>query len=498
MKSSQRRLIWGTLTLTSAALASRGLGLLYRMLLARFLGAEGLGFFQMIFPLYVALVTLAVAGTPVAVSQMVAEGQAQTRALIRLAITLVLSVSIPLMLLVYLWARPLAMAIYHDPQFIPLLWAISPALIAVAFSSVLRGYFIGLQRVEIPAASQVAEQLARVVIMYGILNIIGQQIPHAPLVAVILIPIGEAVSLIILAWAYWHRPPSEELLGSSMPHLRDLLKLSLPVTFSRLLGSLVAVIEAVLIPLRLERSGLSRFAAIQLFGKLTGMVLPLIFFPTALSLSLATNLVPVVAQSQAVHDMLTVRQHVRSSLSATALVGVPVTAILLIIGVQLDDLLFHAQVPTNVFIPLVVGGFFLYFDITLSGVLRGLGHTGIPFRNDLIASSVEVCLIWILAAHPHHGAQGVAIALSIGFFLSFLLNLWATVRITGERIRWANLLMRPFVATIPMVIMTGWWQGWALHQGWDPLLRLLSSLVVAVILYLTMWRLIGLSWRSVS
>jgi stage V sporulation protein B len=265
-----------------------------------------------------------------------------------------------------------------------------------------------------------------------------------------------------------------------------------------LLGSLVAVIEAVLIPLRLESSGLTRFAAIQLFGKLTGMVLPFIFFPTALSLSLATNLIPVVAQSQAAHDVPTLRQHVQDSLGATAVVGVPVTAILLIIGVQLDDLLFHTQVPPSVFIPLVAGGFFLYFDITLSGVLRGLGHTAIPFRNDLISSVVEVGLIWILAARPYQGAQGVAIALAIGFFLSFIMNLWATVRITGVRIAWSHLIVRPLVAIIPAVIITGWWQGWALHQEWDPMLRLLSSLVLAVILYLAMWPLIGFSWRSLS
>ncbi|MHB1956384.1 MAG: oligosaccharide flippase family protein, partial [Sulfobacillus sp.] len=177
---SQRKLLWGTLTLTSAALASRGLGLLYRMLLARFLGAEGLGVFQMIFPLYVALVTLAVAGTPVAVSQMVAEGRREARSLVRLATAIVLAVSIPLMLIVYVWARPLALTLYHDSRFVPLLWAIAPALLAVAFSAVLRGYFIGLQRVEVPAASQVAEQLARVVIMFAILSMMGRQIPHAP------------------------------------------------------------------------------------------------------------------------------------------------------------------------------------------------------------------------------------------------------------------------------------------------------------------------------
>ncbi len=493
---SQRKLLWGTLTLTSAALASRGLGLLYRMLLARFLGAEGLGVFQMIFPLYVALVTLAVAGTPVAVSQMVAEGRREARSLVRLATAIVLAVSIPLMLIVYVGARPLALTLYHDSRFVPLLWAIAPALLAVAFSAVLRGYFIGLQRVEVPAASQVAEQLARVVIMFAILNMMGRQIPHAPIVAVILIPVGEGVSLMILAWAYWHNPHLEMVKAGSAVRIYDILKLSLPVTFSRLLGSLVAVIEATMIPLRLQASGLSRYAAIQYFGQLTGMALPLIFFPTALTLSLATNLVPVVAQAHAQGDMDTIRQHMVDGLKATALVTVPVTAILLTIGVQLDDLFFHTQIPAMVFVPLVVGGFFLYFDITLSGTLRGLGRTGIPMRNDLIASAVEVFLIWILAARPGLGAEGVALALALGFVLSFALNLMAALALTRTHIGWFSLLAKPALATLPAIFFTDWWQQWAHLNGWTQVPLLLTSISLATAIYVMAWRLMGVSWRS--
>ncbi|WP_430626646.1 oligosaccharide flippase family protein [Sulfobacillus thermotolerans] len=199
----KRSLWWGTLTLTGAAVASRGLGLVYRMLLARFLGAEGLGFFQMIFPFYVALVTLAVAGTPVAVSQLIAEEHTNPRRLMRLALIIVTVVSVPLIGLVIMLAKPLAVMLYHDPRFIPLIITIAPALIAVGFSAVLRGYFVGIQQLTYPALSQVSEQLSRVVILYTILNFIGRHAFHnAPLVAVALIPIGEGVSLVILALAY--------------------------------------------------------------------------------------------------------------------------------------------------------------------------------------------------------------------------------------------------------------------------------------------------------
>ncbi len=495
---TKRNLWWGTLTLTSAALASRGLGLVYRVLLARFLGAEGLGFFQMIFPLYIALVTLSVAGMPMAVSQMVAEGKSQNKALMRLAWIVVLAISVPLMLIIYLWARPLALTLYHDARFVPLLWAISPALLAVAFSSVLRGYFIGLQQVEVPAASQVAEQLARVVIMLGILSALGQQIPHAPLVAVILIPVGESVSLVILATAYWRQQPRETTDAGRPIRVGDILRLSLPVTFTRLLGSLVAVIEATVIPLRLVASGMSHFHAIQYFGQLTGMALPLIFFPTALTLSLATNLVPVIAEAYARGDMARIRTHTESSLKATTLVTVPVTAVLLTIGVQLDDLFFHTQIPPHVFVPLVAGGFFLYFDINLAGILRGMGRTVIPMRNDLIASGVEVSLIWILGARPGFGATGIAWAFAVGFFLSFVLNLVATANLTQYRASWGQLLVRPTLASVPAVLAISWWQIIAPHYGWSHVLVLLASVFLATITYLASWYLMRWSWPRVT
>lgn len=495
---TKRNLWWGTLTLTSAALASRGLGLLYRVLLARFLGAEGLGLFQMIFPFYVALVTLAVAGMPVAVSQMVAEGKTHNKALMRIAWILVLSISIPLMLVVYLWAKPLALTLYHDVQFVPLLWAIAPALLAVAFSSVLRGYFIGLREVQVPAASQVAEQLARVVIMLGILSALGRQIPHAPLVAVILIPVGESVSLVILATAYWRRQPLEPMVQGNPIRIADILRLSVPVTFSRLLGSLVAVVEATIIPLRLVASGMSRFHAIQYFGQLTGMALPLIFFPTALTLSLATNLVPLIAQAGARRDMDQIRAHTEASMKATALVTVPVTAVLFAIGAQLDDAFFHTQIPTQVFVPLVAGGFFLYFDITLAGILRGLGRTVIPMRNDLIASAVEVAMVWVFGAQNGFGREGIAWAFAVGFFLSFVLNLLATMKLTAYRPAWARMLIRPILAAVPSVLVIGWWQTIASHYGLHSLMALGASLALATLTYLGSWYLMRWSWPAMT
>jgi stage V sporulation protein B len=494
---SRRRntLWWGTLTLTSAALASRGLGLIYRMLLARFLGSEGLGLFQMIFPLYVALVTLVVAGTPVAVSQMLAEGKASASRLLRIATFIVLTISVPLMVLMILWARPIALALYHDGTLTPLLWALTPALAAVAFSSVLRGYFIGRQSMEYPAAAQVAEQLARVAILFLLLNLMGRRLfPNPPLVAVLLIPFGEGISLAILAVGYWHTRPRNEQNFESRSLVGPILRLAMPVTVSRLLASAVGVIEASLIPLRLQLSGMSRPNAIRYFGQLTGMALPLILFPTALTVSLATNLIPTIANANSAGKAELTRRYIADAVGATALVTVPVTFVLLTLGLPLDDLFFHASISPAVFMPLVIGGFFLYFDITFAGVLRGLGRTDLPLWNDLVASLIEIGLIWSLAPTPTRGREGIAVAIAVAFATSALLNLYHVLKLTHVRISWITVLGKPVIAALPIWLITPLWQTLLLHRHVGHVPTLVSSVGLACLVYCLCLSATGTRW----
>ncbi|SMC07450.1 stage V sporulation protein B [Sulfobacillus thermosulfidooxidans DSM 9293] len=477
----RRSLWWGTLTLTGAALASRGLGLIYRMLLSRFLGSEGLGFFQMIFPFYIALVTLAIAGTPVAVSQLVAEEHVNRPLLVRRALTVVFVTSLPLIAFVIFGAKPLAMILYHDMRFVPLLVTLAPALIAVGFSAVLRGYFVGVQRLRYPAVSQVAEQLSRVVILYTILNVFGQHaFSNAPLVAVALIPLGEGISLIILGLAYYRSLSDDSLLETKPVFVSQILRLSIPVTLSRLLGSLVGVIEAFLIPWRLEMAGMSTYNAIRYFGQLTGMALPLILFPTALSMALATNLIPIVAQAQSHHDQDSIRLALVESLNTTALFTIPVTIFLLAFGVRLDDLFFHAHIPSNLFYPLALGGFFLYFDITLAGALRGLGRTDLPMRNDLIASGIELALIWLFTMRLELAPHGIAVAIAIGFAVSPILNTLSIKHLTHISIPWFRILISPLMSTIPALMALTLWHLWSLPWHINPLIHLVVGMLLTL------------------
>jgi len=501
MTKNRRSLWWGTLTLTGAAITSRGLGMVYRVLLARFLGAEGLGLYQMIFPLFIALVTLSVAGTPVAISQMVADDQVDPLPLLQRARMIVLSITIPVMIIILLAARPIVMQLYHDPRFVPLLLILTPALLAIAFSSVLRGFFLGQQMMTVPSLAQVVEQIVRVIFLVVLLHFAADHlIQNRIAVATALIPIGEGISLLILAVGFyqWQRPasalpeipsrPASAPAPTAVSH-RAILRMSLPIMFSRLLGSLIGVIEAALIPRQLRRHGFSEIQAVAYFGKLTGMALPLILFPTALTVALSTNLIPAVAKAHARHDRQAIAGLIQESLSATAYLTVPVTAILLILGTALDDWVFHGNLQPTVFIPLTLGAFFLYFDIALAGILRGLGRTDIPLQNDLVSTGAEVAMILAFAS-----PEGLAAAIAVGFISSWWLNLRATARLTGIRLPWLKILMKPSLATVPMVLAVPLWDRWASLHHLARSAELTAGLAIAAVIYLMALRLTGAQW----
>jgi O-antigen/teichoic acid export membrane protein len=450
-RPSRGRLLHSALILTGAAVAARILGLVYRLVLARWLGAEGLGLFQLAFPLYITAVTWVAGGIPVAVAQLAAEGQDAPEAIWRAAarLTGITGVSAACALIVL--AGPLARLLYHVPALAPLMRGLAPAVLVVGASSVLRGLFIGQQDMGPPALAQVAEPVARLLALLGLSAALSLAVEGRPVYAVGLVVVGEIAQWAVLR-AAWHPSASR---GPSRPRLtRRLLRLAAPVTLGRLAGSGIGLVEAALIPRWLVASGMPEATAIAWVGKLMGMALPVILFPTALSASLSTSLVPAVAEH--LRRPAALRAQIATGIRTTALWSCPLTAVLVTVGAPLDDWLFHTHIGADLFVVLSGGAFFLYFDIVLSGVLRGLGRTELPLKNDLLASALEFAVLAATVLGAHQGPLGVAEAFAAGFFFSAVLNYRDVMRVTGIPIPWLEWIGPPAAAALPAVA-AAWW-----------------------------------------
>mgnify|MGYP000289686180 CR=1 FL=1 len=88
------------------------------------------------------------------------------------------------------------------------------------------------------------------------------------------------------------------VLGKAASISLPLLTLAIPLMGNRLVLNILASAEAVWIPSCLQRFGLSSSEAFSVYGVLTGMALPFILFPSAITNSMAVLLLPNVAHAQ--------------------------------------------------------------------------------------------------------------------------------------------------------------------------------------------------------
>ena len=93
------RFLKGTLILFLSGIILKILGFFYQIYVVRTIGTEALGLVNMVFPYYITLVTIATMGMPLAISRLVAKGEARgvnTGKIMRTAFAVVLILSVSL------------------------------------------------------------------------------------------------------------------------------------------------------------------------------------------------------------------------------------------------------------------------------------------------------------------------------------------------------------------------------------------------------------------
>ena len=188
---NRQNFLKGAVILSIAGAISKVLGAVYRIPLARLIEDEGMGLYQMAYPIYTTILALATAGVPVAISVLVSRKETEgytgdSRKIFRVSLIMLFIFGIILSILVMQSAHFLANFVLKEPRaYYPIL-AVAPAIFFAGLMSVFRGYFQGQQSMIPTAVSQVIEQLFRVtavlILAYFSPGVLNTQLPEPHLV----------------------------------------------------------------------------------------------------------------------------------------------------------------------------------------------------------------------------------------------------------------------------------------------------------------------------
>lgn len=490
VKKHSNSFLKGTLILTVGGIVVKVIGFLNWIILSRVLGGEGIGLYQMAFPIYLLALSVSSAGVPVAISIITAEKLALNdfrgaNRVFSISLTVLTITGLFFSLLLYFGAELLIKYQFiHDSRAYYALLALAPAVFFVTILSSFRGYLQGCQIMTPTAVSQIVEQLVRVITMLVFASwLLPRGLEYAAGGASLGAAPGAVAGLLVLIYYYWklNREFKDKIAKqgemkpqeSGMSIIKRIAKLALPVSLASLILPIVANLDLFIVPARLEVAGYTVEQATELYGYLTGMAVPLLNLATVLTAALATSLVPAISESFSLKNMKRIYEQIASAMRIANIVTIPGFVALWLLAEPISQLVYHAPEASPTIRILSVAIFLLGIHQVTTGVLQGMGHTSIPVINMGIAVVFKVILNWVLTAMPMLGIKGASWATVADIGIAAIINLYFIHRYVGFSMEIKSLL-KPTIASAAM--------GGVIYIVYDVIMLQTASNAVATII----------------
>lgn len=461
----------GAFILGAAGIIIKIMGAFFRIPLGRYLGGEGIGYYQVGYTVFNFLMAFTVAGLPTAISKLVSEKRASqdykgAHKIFKTSFYLLLGLGIVGSLIIAVMTRYLVDNVFKSPNAYYAVLAMAPALFFLCLLASFRGYFQGTKNMTPTAISQVVEQFVRVVIGIALALYLLKRmdIRFAAAGASFGAAVGGAAGL--LAIAYIYKRSKGSLVPAGVEHsqfeeqttkeiIRNILKISIPISLGAAVMPLINMLDTFIVLRRLQDIGFTASEATRLFGQLSGMANTLINLPQVITVAIAISVVPVVAEAAERKDFDTINDNAQSAVKLSLLVGLPAAIGLATLATPIMTLLFPDEPgnPGQVLLFLSFAVVFLTQIQSLTGVLQGLGKPHVPVVNLFIGAGFKLVITYVLTGIPHINVKGAAVGTVFAYFIAYVLNLLSVKKATGVTFEIKDFFLKPVLSGVTMGII---------------------------------------------
>ncbi len=412
------KLFSGAFTLALGGFITKIIGAVYRIPLTNVLGSEGIGIYQMVFPLYCLLLTVSSTGVPNGIAKLIAEGS-DAEVTLKSSLKIFVPIGIIGSLIMMVFSRKIALLQGNELASRSYIY-IAPSVLAVSVISCFRGYYQGFSNMKPTAISQVLEQLIKLTFGLSLAYSFRKNTALSASMAALAVTISEVVTVAYLCYIK-KRKGGFEFLKSTYSNAGKILKNVVPITFSTIIMPLTRTVESFII-FNILNGYLSN--ATSLYGLYSGAVESLVGVPVSILYSIAVTSVPIIS-SERENKYKKIKKPliftlIGSIIFATAFYFLSNFAVKILYSrLSLNDLnitikMARVQSLSVLTLPLMQ---------TLNACLIACGHIFVPSITSLTASVVKIVLTVLLLKVKSINIFAVIITDIICYLVACLLNL---------------------------------------------------------------------------
>lgn len=436
--------------LTCTSLLLRSIGMFFGVYISNKIGTEAVGLYQLIMSVYMFFVTLASSGINLATSRIVSEQMAYSnqnsiKTATKKCINYSLFMGILACIILFVFAPFISTYWLHSKvSYVPLrIIAISLPFLSV--SSSINGYFSALRDVKKTAFAQVFEQVLKI---YFISFLFNYFLPSGIEYACISLVLGSTVSEIasfLLLFIFYKRDIYKKncSLNRVENYTKQILRITLPIAFTSYIRSGLSTLKQILIPISLEKSGISCEKALSQYGMINGMAMPLIMFPCTFISSFSSLLIPEFSYLNAKKSYDKINFAINKILKFCFIFSFLIMGIFWCFSEKLSNSI-YSEANVSIFIkvlsPLIV---LMYIDNIVDGILKGLDKQVHVMCINILDLVTSISFIYFLL--PIYGIKGYIIVLFISELLNGLVSLFLLIKEIHLKFDFLNWIIKPLL-----------------------------------------------------
>lgn len=456
----KQSLVKGTFILGLAGISAKFLGIFFRWPLIMLIGDEGIGYYQMSYPLYMFFIATA-SGIPVAISKIVSEKNAMgdkngAVQVLKNALLLMIIMGGIFTCFLYFFSGQIVKTLKWDYRAYYSLVAIAFAPLIISIVGAFRGFFQGLQNMNPTAVSQILEQIGRVVVGVGLAYLLlPKGIEYAAGGAAFGAVFGALLSAIYLVIKYLsvRKEFNANYKKNNSGVILKIIYIAVPISLGAAVSSIMSLLDSIIVPQKLLMAGFSFKEAAALYGQLTGKAFVLVNVPLTLSIALCASLVPIISEAYILNKHDEVIRKLQLAIRVSMVIAIPSFCGLFFMAKPVLNLIFPGHGDGYLILKyLSISIPFIILSQTGTAVLQGIGKYASPVINLFAGCLIKVVITLILVPIPGFNIYGAIIGTVSGYITAAVLNILLLKKIMGTKLKLYESVIKPAYASLIMII----------------------------------------------
>lgn len=408
----KNKFIKSTLILIIGGFFTKILGLVIKIVMTRLVGASGIGMYSMIMPTFLLFINLSQLGLPTALNVLISSEKYNTKNLLSTAILISLFIDLLIIIFLIISSNFLSINLLNNSKLSTGLLSIGFVLPFITISNCLRSYFFAKERMLPHVITNVIEDIVKLIFIIIFLPSFLKKGLEYGIAFVILSNIfSELSSIIIFIFLIPNFKSNKKELTPNLKNIKDLLKIALPTTGSRLIGSIGYFLEPIIITYTLTKIGYSNNFITNEYGIINGYVMQLVLLPSFFTAAISQALIPIISKNYSRGNYKYANKKLRQAIFFCLLIGIPATIIFEFFPHIFLKILFRTNKGISyikVIAPICI---LHYIQSPISSTLQAMNKAKISMKGTLIGMIIRTLTLFIFS-FLHIGLWSLIIATS--------------------------------------------------------------------------------------